>query len=182
LSELDALAATCTEPTRDGVLRHLIETHGFRGDVVDYHGWQNSCLDRVLARRRGMPITLAVVSVEVARRVGVALAGVGLPGHFLVGDPHDPNWFADPYGSRIGLNRDDCRDLLRGLGSDHWSPRFLVPTPPRLIIARILNNLRAGCEQRGDAVRLSIVMQLRTLMPELHDPLIDLRRSAAVLN
>jgi regulator of sirC expression with transglutaminase-like and TPR domain len=182
LGELDALAAACGEPTRDGVMRHLLETCGFRGDDVDYHSWENSCLDRVLARRRGMPITLAVASMEVARRVGVPLVGVGMPGHFLIGDPHDTNWFADPFSSRIGLDGDDCRDLLRGLGRGHWSPHFLEPTPPRLIITRMLNNLRVSCEQRGDAVRLAIVMRLRAMMPELNDALIDRRRSAAALN
>jgi hypothetical protein len=77
----------------------------FEGDRADYHHWRNSCIDHVLETRRGMPITLSVVAIEVARRVGVTLAGVGMPGHFLVGDPTDPEWFADPFHGRTALGR-----------------------------------------------------------------------------
>ena len=85
MTELDVLAADCPTPTRDGVMRFVRDDAGFTGDQTDYHHWQNSCLDHVIDRRRGMPITLAVVAIEVARRVGVRLAGICLPGHFLVG-------------------------------------------------------------------------------------------------
>ena len=79
MTELDVLAADCPTPTRDGVMRFINGDAGFVGDRTEYHRWENSCLDHVLAARSGMPITLAVVAIEVARRVGVRLAGVGLP-------------------------------------------------------------------------------------------------------
>ncbi len=166
MTELDVLAADCPTPTRDGVMRFLRDDAGFAGDQTDYHRWQNSCLDHVVDRRRGMPITLAVVAIEVARRVGVRLAGIGLPGHFLIGDPDDPRWFADPYHGRTDLRRDECRNLLVRLGVRRWSDSFLEPVPSRLIVARMLNNLKLSCEHRDDGVRLAIVMQARQALPE----------------
>lgn len=169
MADLDELAATCPTPTRDGVIRFLAGDAGFVGDTTDYHRWENSCIDRVIASRSGMPITLAVVAIEVARRLGVRLAGVGLPGHFLVGDPDDPRWFADLFHGQSDLTRDDCRNLLVRLGVRRWSDGYLEPTPPRLVVARMLNNLKTSCEQRGDVVRLAIVMQARQALPEFAD-------------
>ena len=166
LADLDEIAAAVATPTRDGVVAHLFGPGAFTGDRDDYHGWRNSCLDQVLLRRRGMPITLSVVTIEVARRVGVRLIGVGMPGHFLVGDADDTDWFADPFHGRGGLARDDCRTIYESMGGGRWSPAMLDPTPNRLVIARILNNLRAACQRDGDRVRLAIVMHLRQQLPE----------------
>lgn len=182
LAELDVLAAECPTPTRDGVIQHLFGSGRLVGDRSDYHRWQNSCLDHVLATGRGMPITLAVVAVEVARRVGVRLAGVGMPGHFLVGDPADPEWFADPFHGRTGLGRSDCRDLMLAMGMGRWSERFLQTIPPRLVAARILNNLKLSCERRGDDIRLALVMQARQALPELGDEPSAAELALAVLN
>lgn len=182
LTELDELAASCPTPTRDGVMQHLFGSGRLVGDRSDYHGWRNSCIDHVLEQGRGMPITLAVVAVEVARRVGVRLAGVGMPGHFLVGDPADPTWFADPFHARTALGRDDCRELMVSMGMTRWSERFLETIPPRLVAARMLNNLKFSCERRHDEVRLAIVMQARQVLPELGDDPVEARLALAVLN
>lgn len=182
LAALDELAAGCPTPTRDGVMNHLFSPGMFSGDTADYHHWRNSLLDQVIAARRGMPITLAVVGIEVARRVGVRLTGVGLPGHFLVGDVDDPNWFADPFHGRTGLTRVDCRDLLVAMGISRWSERFLDPTTSRLIIARILNNLKASSERRGDQLRLALVMQARQVLPEFTAEADSARQALAIFN
>lgn len=182
LAELDELAASCPTPTRDGVMAHLFGSGRFTGDRTTYHRWQNSCIDHVLRTGRGMPITLAVVGIEVARRVGVRLAGVGMPGHFLVGDPADPDWFADPFHGRTGLGRDDCRELMVSLGMAHWSDRYLQTIPPRLVAARILNNVKLSCERHRDEVRLAVVMQARQAVPELGDDPEEARLALAVLN
>lgn len=182
LAEIDLLAAECPTPTRDGVMQHLFTSGLFEGDRTDYHRWHNSCIDHVLRTRRGMPITLAVVAIEVARRVGVTLAGVGMPGHFLVGDPADPEWFADPFHGRTALGREDCRALMVAMGMTRWSERFLQTIPPRLVAARILNNLKFSCERHSDEVRLSIVMQARQLLPELGDDPAEAQLALAVLN
>jgi regulator of sirC expression with transglutaminase-like and TPR domain len=182
LAELDLLAGECPTPTRDGVMHHLFTSGLFEGDRTSYHRWQNSCIDHVLHTRRGMPITLAVVAIEVARRVGVRLAGVGMPGHFLVGDPADPEWFADPFHGRTALGREDCRALMVAMGMSRWSERFLQTIPPRLVAARILNNLKLSCERQRDEVRLAIVMQARQALPELGDDPFDAQLTLAVLN
>ncbi len=166
MTELDILAAECPTPTRAGVMRYLAAGAGFEGDRTQYHRWQNSCIDHVIANRRGMPITLAVVAVELARRVGVRLVGVGLPGHFLVGDPDDPGWFADPFHGHTDLGRDHCRNLLVQMGVTRWSDRYLEPSPPRLILARMLNNLKVSCDRRDDGIRLAVVMAARQALPE----------------
>ena len=182
LTELDVLAAECPTPTRDGVMQHLFGSGRFVGDRTEYHRWQNSCVDHVLQARRGMPITLAVIGIEVARRVGVRLAGVGMPGHFIVGDPADPEWFADPFHGRTALGRADCRELMVSMGMTRWSERFLQTIPPRLVAARILNNLKFSCERHRDEVRLAIVMQARRAMPELGDDPTEAELALAVLN
>ena len=127
-------------------------------------------------------ITLAVVAVEVARRVGVRLVGVGLPGHFLVGDADDASWFADPFHGRSGLTASDCRQLLVAMGAQRWSDRYLEPTPNRLIVARMLNNLKATCEFHSDDVRLALVMQARHEMPEFAAEADAARHTLAIFN
>src|SRR2546430_14052765 len=91
LAKLDDLAARSRVPKRgDGrraVARlrdFLFEEQGFRGNADDYYDPRNSCLNDVLDRQLGIPITLAVLTMEVGRRVGLDIAGVGLPGHFIV--------------------------------------------------------------------------------------------------
>lgn len=184
LTELDELAASCPTPTRDGVVNHLCDTVGFVGDRATYGDWRNSCLDRVLSRRRGIPITLSIVVIEVARRVGVPLCGIGMPAHFLVGDPNDPGWFVDPFSGGTRHDRDGCRALLEQLtrGQVPWSEAHLAPTPARAIVARMTNNLLAGFTQRGDRVRTALVMRLRMAMPEFSDELATAVRAQAVLN
>ncbi len=166
LADLDELAAACPTPTRDGVIASLFASGRLVGDRDEYHGWRNSCIDQVVARGRGMPISLSVIAIEVARRVGVRLVGVGMPGHFLVGDPADDQWFADPFHGRTALTPMDCQAIYAGMGGGRWSPTMLAPTPNRLVVARMLNNLRAACERSGDRVRLAVVMQLRHQLPE----------------
>ena len=89
LTRLDKLAASCGEPTLDGLTRHLFQEEELQGDIEEYSHPRNSLLDSVLDRRRGIPITLSVVVLEVGRRLGVPLEGIGMPGHFLVRDKVD---------------------------------------------------------------------------------------------
>ena len=184
MQELDRLAASCPDPTRDGVVDHLFRELDFAGDPVTYGDWRNSCLDHVLTSRRGIPITLSVLTVEVARRLGVNLCGVGMPAHFLVGDPADPDWFVDAFDHGAVLDRDGCRELLERVtrGQVPWRDSHLDPTPERAIIVRMLNNLRAGFTQRPDPVRLALVMRLRMSIAELSGEWREVARALAVLN
>ena len=97
----------------------------------------------MLDRRLGIPITLAVVMLEVARRVGVAAAGVGMPGHFLVGDPDRPGSFCDVFAGGALLQQDGCEAIFhRAVGAAHaFDPEMLAPVSARSIVARMLANL-----------------------------------------
>lgn len=187
MADLDELAATCPSPTRDAVMTHLFGSGRLIGDRADYHGWRNSCIDQVLESGRGMPITLSLIGIEVARRVGVELVGVGMPGHFLVGDPSDDEWFADPFNGRTGLDRSDCRAMAEAIhgptaAPPRWSDDLLRPIAARHVAARMLNNLKVSCERRGNRVALGIVMRARLLLPELGDDPRHVAPALAVFN
>ncbi len=148
--------------------------HGFAGDEEDYDHPDNSMLDLVLERRRGLPILLSVVYVEVARRAGVPLAGVGLPGHFVVGHVGGPDvLLADPFAGGALL-------------AQVQDPGVVRPWTSKEIAMRMLNNLVAAHRRRGD-VGLGIrAAQLRLLLPAdaaLRETLeVELRGMQATLN
>ncbi len=169
LASIDLLAGECPTPTADGVARYLFDDLGFRGNERAYYDWRNSCLDRVIATRIGIPITLSVLMIEVGRRLGVPLVGVGMPAHFLVRDAHDPDRFFDPFGGGVALDRDAVRELFGRVtdGRVPWRDTFLDPTLGQSIVVRVLNNLRSIFTARTDAIRLAIVMQLRACIPQL---------------
>lgn len=150
---LDELARVCAEPTFDGVRHQLFAVEGFRGNIERYDDPANSLLDVVLERRLGIPITLAVVMLEVARRVGVNAAGVGMPGHFLVGDPDRPGYFCDVFSGGALLGVEECAAIFsRAVGPGHaFDPEMLAPTGARAIIARMLANLERS-SLAGDPV------------------------------
>lgn len=180
---LDALAAGCTTPTRAGVVDHLFGTGRLRGDRDRYGDWRNSRIDHVITEGAGIPITLAVTAIEVGRRVGVPLAGVGMPAHFLIGDVADGNWFVDPFNGGEVLDRGACRDLFRRItgGSATWREDFLRPTPPAAIVVRMLNNLRAAFTRDNDTIRLGLVLRMRAMLAT-SDSSDEVRRGQAVFN
>ncbi len=169
LAELDLLAADCPTATPEGVARYLFGDLGFRGNTGAYYDWRNSCLDRVIETRVGIPISLSVLMIEVGRRIGVPLVGVGMPAHFLVREAQDPDRFYDPYGGGAMLDRDGVRALFDRVtnGQIAWDESFLEPTIGQAIIVRMLNNLRSIFTARSDEVRLGVVMQLRGAIPQL---------------
>jgi regulator of sirC expression with transglutaminase-like and TPR domain len=168
LAAIDIIAGECPTPTPRGIADHLFGTLGFEGDRTNYNDWRNSCLDLVIERRRGIPITLSVLMLEVGRRLGVRLVGVGMPAHFLVGVAGDEDAFFDPFNGGRQLDRAGVRELFTTITNGQtWSESFLAPTPNRSIVIRMLNNLMAIFSQRRDAIRLAQVMQLRAAVPEL---------------
>ena len=117
---------------------------GFRGPrAAEYHDIRNSQLDVVTARRIGLPISLAVIELEVAWRLGLRLQGIGLPGHFILRAPSGT--LIDPAGGGRSLTPDDCQALLRQSVGDRilFHPSLLRPTGRREILARILRNIRS---------------------------------------
>ena len=169
LTELDELADACPSSTADGVARHLFTEGHFTGNRGAYYDWRNSCLDRVIATRTGIPISLSVLMIEVARRVDVELRGVGMPAHFLVTVADESDVFFDPFDGGRRLDRAGARSLFEHVtgGQVAWSEHYLDPTSNRDIVIRMLNNLKSVFAGRSDAVRLAIVMDLRSAVPEL---------------
>lgn len=163
------LAALPDGPGRDitrleALRTYLFDDCGFRGDRDDYYAPANSFLDQVLERRRGIPITLAVVMMEVGRRVDVPLLGVGFPGHFLVRHAHHPNLLFDPFAEGRLVTVDDCREILARLCGDlPFHPRLLRPVTHRAILLRMLTNLRAVYTARG-ALRRTVAVLDRVLL------------------
>ncbi len=169
LAALDLIAGDCPTPTPDGVARYLFGELGFAGNRSAYYDWRNSCLDRVIDTRTGIPISLAVLMIEIGRRLGVDLHGVGMPAHFLVGVDGGRDFF-DPFDGGRRLDRAGAQALFERVtrGQVPWQDRFLDPTPSRAIVIRMLNNLKAVFARRDDAIRLGLVMQLRAQLAELH--------------
>lgn len=134
---------------------------GFRGNDEDYYDPRNSFLSDVIDRRTGIPISLAVVLVEVCRRAGVDARGVSFPGHFLVrSDTARGSILVDPFAGRA-LSRAELRALhARSTGEDRDpSPRLLEPATKAQILVRMLNNLKGIYESRGDGARLRGVLE-----------------------
>ena len=133
----------------------LFDDIGFRGNADNYYDPRNSYLNEVLRRRAGIPITLAVVYMEVGRRLRVPLLGVGMPGHFLVRHAEIDNLFVDPFHGGILLSADECRQMLEDLaeGPFRWDDRLLAPISNRQILARIIRNLKAIYMYDDDYVR-----------------------------
>ena len=184
LLALDGLAERCPDPSPDGVARHLFDDERFAGNRRAYYDWRNSCLDRVIASRTGIPISLSVLMIEVSKRLGVELRGVGMPAHFLVRPADDPEVFFDPFDSGRRLDRHGVRVLFEQVTGDQvpWNDRYLAPTPNRDIVIRMLNNLKSVFAGR-DAVRLAIVMDLRSAVPELAElESAEIATSSAIFN
>lgn len=157
---------------------------GFHGARADYYDPRNSFLNEVLDRKTGIPITLAVIYIEVARRVGVDARGVGFPGHFLVrlgaGGP-DPSALrnepvmVDPFDRGRLLDAAALGSLLRRSNVRvPLSDDMLAPARTRHILARMLMNLRGIYASRGDAARLLLTLdRLIDLLPELSTELLE---------
>ncbi|HEU4919317.1 MAG TPA: transglutaminase-like domain-containing protein [Candidatus Limnocylindrales bacterium] len=123
----------------------LYREAGFRGPTAaEFHDPANSLLDAVCRRRIGLPISLAIVELEVAWRIGLPLVGIGLPGHFIVGGPGGV--LIDPAGEGRRLTPDDCQALIRRSVGDGvlFHAGMLRPAGRRDILVRVLRNLRTA--------------------------------------
>ncbi|GAB4821664.1 hypothetical protein N2152v2_008710 [Parachlorella kessleri] len=134
--------------TLQAISQHLYQTLGFRGNKEDYYSPDNSCINRVLELRTGIPITLALVYMEVARRVGLPMLGVNIPGHFFITPSLEGTEFlVDPFqGGEISFLQ-DVESTLEGIyGNPVKLPPQLLenkhPLPARVFLARMLNNLK----------------------------------------
>ncbi|MFE2966409.1 tetratricopeptide repeat protein [Streptomyces sp. NPDC059340] len=140
---------------------------GFRGSPGDYQRLESSLLHAVLRRRRGLPILLSVVWMEVARRAGAPVYGVALPGHFVVGfGPAEQQVLADPFDGGRVLSGSDAELLVQGATGAPLDPSMLVPAPPLDVVVRILNNVRAWAAARPERSDVSLwAVELSLLLP-----------------
>jgi regulator of sirC expression with transglutaminase-like and TPR domain len=164
LDRLDALAARVVArappPARAAsLLRALREVLagevGLHGSAADYEDPRSSFLNEVLDRKVGLPITLSLVYMEVGRRAGIALDGIGLPGHFVTRylSPSGAEVFVDAFHGGEMLSADDCLVRFRARTGRDLDRRLLGPATPRQIVLRMLGNLRRLYAARSDDVR-----------------------------
>jgi len=161
--EPDPLAALNT------LSQYLFDDIGFKGNQDDYYDPRNSYLNDVMARRLGIPITLALVYIEVGQRAGMQLAGVGMPGHFLVAHPDVPDLYVDPFHGGTLLSTDECRARFHAITSAEtpWDPRYLAPVSQRGLIARLMRNLKQIHLNERKKDRALVIQSLLTkLLPE----------------
>ena len=185
LARMDRIAATLKGRLRRDIgpvesivalNRYLFEELGFSGDAREYYDPRNSFLNEVLDRKLGIPITLAVVYIEVGRHVGLALHGVSFPGHFLVKCPaRDGVIVLDPYAGGASLSLEDLQQRLRALRGGAAPPadiaqRMLAAAGKKDILARMLRNLKGIYLQRRDFPRaLAAADRVITLEPRTAD-------------
>lgn len=175
LDELARIAAANASGTTEsyamaGAVLDAVFRHGaFHGNAQQYGDPRNSLLSSVLERRTGIPITLSIVVMEVARRIGLTLAGIGLPGHFVVRFPDSTSrMFIDAFdGGRI-LDTPECVALVERQtgGRITWTDAFLEPVAPQTILKRVLVNLKNALSQsKSYAAALTAIELQLTLDP-----------------
>ncbi len=147
----------------------LFDRLGFTGNADDYYDPRNSFLCEVIDRRIGIPISLSVLYLEVARRVGVLAQGVNFPGHFLVRVAIEDAWlFLDPFSRGRTLTPSDLENLLRKTTTPNavLEPSVIAAASKRQIVARMLVNLAGIYGRNGDLPRsLDVLERLAVLEP-----------------
>jgi regulator of sirC expression with transglutaminase-like and TPR domain len=149
---------------------YLFHELGFSGNSADYYDPRNSFLNEVIDRRTGIPLSLSILYLEVGRRCGLQVDGVGFPGHFLCKVTLDGGELVvDPFhrGQLLGLE-EIKRRLAAAVGEGvKFDSRVLRAARPREILIRMLQNLRSVYQERNDAPRaLSAIDRLLMLSPE----------------
>ncbi|GAA1929129.1 transglutaminase-like domain-containing protein [Streptomyces durmitorensis] len=151
----------------------LGQRYGFKGRPGDYQRLQSVLLHEVLRRRRGLPILLSVVWIEVARRAGAPVHGVALPGHFVVGfGTRDDQVLANPFAGGDVLSRTDAELMVAGATGAPLAPSMLSPAGPLDIVLRVLNNIRAWAAARPERSDVALwAVELSLLLPAHSDRL-----------
>ena len=167
------LPADATETARlDALRKYLFEENGFHGSRGDYDSRSNSYLNEVLDDREGLPITLSVVYLELARRIGLNVVGVGLPGHFVVqhipaaGEPQ----LIDVYDGATTLSREDANRRVKATRDREPTAEDFAPTTKRAIIARMLSNLLSNSNSDPQAMHryLSAILAIEPKNAQYH--------------
>jgi regulator of sirC expression with transglutaminase-like and TPR domain len=155
----------------------LFGTLGFHGARDSYYDPRNSFLNQVIDRRTGLPITLSVIYIEVARRVNLAVFGVGLPYQFIVQVPTETEEiFIDPFNEGRLLTADDCAQLVREMshGSEELLPEHLEVVDRKRLLGRVLLNL-LGLYKASDPRRALAALDRLLLIAPNHAPYLRMR-------
>ena len=169
---LDRVASAAAEgipedaSTAEAVKRlsaHLFQSMGFAGNETNYYDPDNSCLSRVIDTRRGIPVTLSMLYLLVAKRLKLPVYGVGTPGHFLLGFREEGEaHFLDAFRAGRPLDQAEVRRMLVRNGYE-FRPEYLKPCGPREILARMMRNLLSIYQKTGAverAERLSVLVEI----------------------
>lgn len=155
-------ASSCTAGDAAELASFVWDGLGLRGDEETYDSLENSFVGEALARRRGIPITIAAVALGVAGSVGIGLDGIGMPGHFLVRERGGTGRYFDLFHGPRPLDAGECRQLCSAVtGSSRWSAEFLDPVDANAMALRMLTNLKSAYRRAGDDRSLRTVMLLR---------------------
>ncbi len=152
----DILAAIKKDTTQADKLaaldKYLFQDNGFHGSRFDYYHRANSYLNRVIDDREGLPITLSVLYMELGRRLGLKIEGVGLPGHFIVRQVNQDGkgQLIDVFNEGKRLSREDAIKLAAEHSNQPFQDAYLNPVPSRQILIRMLNNLMSLAQQKED--------------------------------
>ncbi len=148
---------------------------GFFGDTEDYHRVENSHLHAAMSRRKGLPILLSAIWMEVGRRAGLEVEGVGIPAHFVVRIGGPSGALADPFGGGRVVDRAGCKRIVEELtgGGIPWSDAYLAPTSLPAMLERVLKNLVTAHGRISDGRGLFRVASLLCrLRPDAADALL----------
>jgi regulator of sirC expression with transglutaminase-like and TPR domain len=175
LKSLDKLAQQATEPTIGAWHRLLWIDLGLSGNGIDYHDVRNSFIPDVIERGVGIPISLAIIGMEVGRRLGLPIFGVGMPGHFLLGygDPtsHASSGdllYVDPFNSGTMLDVAGAANRFASMfGPERpFDISYLEPSTPGAMLIRMCANLKQNYARARDIAGLLDIMRLRSCLPD----------------
>jgi len=167
IAELDRHAAIVAERAGDlsdgerfveTLNRYLFSELGLRGNEEDYYNSHNSLLNCVLDTRLGIPITLSVIYMEIARRLAKPVFGIGLPGHFVIRyDDGDYATYIDPFRGGVLMDVAGCCEVSQVQALE---PDMLEPVDRRSVAMRIINNLRSVYFSRRQSAHALAVLDL----------------------
>lgn len=143
---------------------YLFEAKGFRGNKEDYYDPDNSYINRVLDTKLGIPITLSAIYIFIARRLGMPVYGVNLPGHFIVKySENGEEYFIDPFNEGIIVSRPEAAEFVRNLGmsdEDLGKIPYLSVAEDKDIVLRMLRNLSEIYKEKKDEIRAAQIERL----------------------
>ena len=190
LSLFDSLASvaeTRMSPDSDplqkinAISTYLFEEIGFRGNDQDYYNPKNSYLNEVLSTRLGIPITLSLLCMEVAKRLSVELVSIGMPGHLVIRHSNITDLFIDPFHGGILLSQSECIERGTSItqGRLPWNDSYLTPLSNTEFLARMLRNLKSIYLKESSYREAQIIMNL---LLEVNPEALSERRDRGIVN